>query len=386
MTETQLVRIKQVALFLGILAALTLIIHGFLSWTVGKDNKSIEKKSMIHSIPSVTKNIDDSGVWMQRMESKLSTSEKRNSELEKQIENQRSQMEELVKGQQQVLSELTQKIQEMSSLHATASVNTTSSDFGEQGAAKYVQANNTWPPQESAYSDPQTGMVTPAIFSTSLKLADKNKNLKNNYLPSGTFARAIILGGVDASASITSQGEPRPVLLRLVDIGVLPNYARANIQDCHIVAAAHGDISSERAYIRTERMSCTLKNGRIFESTLEGYIAGEDGKDGVRGKVIRREGDLLWNSFFAGAVAGLGNGMSQSFGTTSISPLGATTTTTGGDVLKSGAYSGVGEGADRLQKYFIERAEQYQPVIQVAAGREVTVVFTKGLALDGLKL
>ena len=355
MTETQLVRIKQVALFLGILAALTLIIHGFLSWTVGKDNKSTEKKSMIHSIPSVTKNIDDSSVWMQRMESKLLI-EKRNSELGKQIDNQRSQMEELVKGQQQVLSELTQKMQEMSSLHATASVNTTSSDFAEQGAAKFVQANNTWPPQESAYSEPQSGMVTPAIFSTSLKLADKNKNLKNNYLPSGTFARAIILGGVDASASITSQGEPRPVLLRLVDIGVLPNYARANIQDCHIVAAAHGDISSERAYIRTERMSCTLKNGRIFESTLEGYIAGEDGKDGVRGKVIRREGDLLWNSFFAGAVAGLGNGMSQSFGTTSISPLGATTTTTGGDVLKSGAYSGVGEGADRLQKYFIERA------------------------------
>ncbi|MCS5712826.1 TrbI/VirB10 family protein [Candidatus Berkiella aquae] len=386
MTDAQLVRLKQVALFLGILMALTLVIHVFLSWTVGKDKKDPAKKSVIHSIPSVTRNVDDSGVWMQRMESKLITSEKRNNELEKQIQSQSSQMEELVKSQQQILLELTQKIEEMS-LHATASVNIPSSGLPEQGAAQYVQSNNAWPPQESAYGENQSGMMAnPAIFTTSLKLVDKNKNLKSNYLPAGTFARAVILGGVDASASITSQGEPRPVLLRLVDIGVLPNYSRANIQDCHIVAAAHGDISSERAYIRTERMSCTLNNGRVFESTLEGYIAGEDGKDGVRGKVVRREGDLLWNSFFAGAIAGLGNGMSQSLGTTSISPLGATTTTTGADILKSGAYSGVGEGADRLQKYFIERAEQYQPVIQVAAGREVTVVFTKGLSLDGLKL
>lgn len=382
MTESQLLKIKQIAFFVGGIAALAFIIHGFLSWTVGKENSKPEKKAMIQSIPSVTRDVDDSGIWMQRMETKLTASEKRNADLEKQLEAQQSKVEELVQGQQQVLFDLSAKLEELSQAKAIVSVQSREIDGSSRN---FEQSQNTWPPQEEGMPI-DIGAVQPTIFTASLKLSDKNKSLKNNYLPAGAFVRAIILGGVDASAGITSQSEPRPVLLRLVDIGVLPNFARANIQDCHIVAAAHGDISSERAYIRTERISCTLRNGKIFESTLEGWVAGEDGKDGVRGKVVRREGDLLINSFLAGAVSGLGKGMSQSLGTTSISPLGSTTTTTGSDVLKAGAYDGIGEGADKLQKYFIERAEQYQPVIQVASGREVTIVFTKGLSLDGIRI
>ncbi|MBN9289487.1 MAG: hypothetical protein BGO43_13565 [Gammaproteobacteria bacterium 39-13] len=380
MTDAQIVKIKQIALFAGLLGALTLLIHSFLSWTVGKPNAAQDKRAVIQAIPSITKNIDDSSIWMQRIEGKLKNSEKRNAELEKELEGQRVQMDAIIKGQEILLEEMSQKLEFISQQAAEQQENTNQLD-------KNMQNHNAWPPGENTTDEFAYGAGNPpAIFSTSLKLSEKNKNLKINYIPAGTFVRAVILGGVDASASISSQSEPRPVLLRLVDLGVLPNHARANIQDCHIIAAVYGDISSERAYARTERISCTLKNGKVFESSLEGYIAGEDGKDGVRGKVIRREGDLLWNSFFAGAVSGLGKGMSQGLGTTSISPLGSTTTTTGSDVLKSGAYSGIGEGADRLQKYFIERAEQYQPVIQIAAGREITVVFTKGLTLDGIKL
>ena len=340
----------------------------------------------MHSIPSVTKKTDDSEIWMIKLETKLALAEKRNREIEEKLEKQKEQLDILVNGQESTLSDIAQKIDQMSqSQTPVSSCSQPSPSPAIDRSALVHTKGNEWPPSEGLHDGVFNPDSVRAVFSSELKLSDKNKNLKKNYLPSGTFVRAVILGGVDASASITSQGEPRPVLLRLIDMGFLPNYARTNIQDCHIVAAAHGDISSERAYMRTERMSCTLKNGKIFESTLDGYVAGEDGKDGVRGRVVRREGDLLWNSFFAGAISGLGKGMSQSLSTTSISPLGSTVTTSGADVLKSGALEGVGEGADRLQKYFIERAEQYQPVIQVAAGREVTVVFTKGLSLDGVK-
>ncbi|MHB1910421.1 MAG: hypothetical protein ACYCQJ_16370, partial [Nitrososphaerales archaeon] len=36
---------------------------------------------------------------------------------------------------------------------------------------------------------------------------------------------------------------------------------------------------------------------------------------------------------------------------------------------------------DRLSKYYIDRAEQLQPVIQVAAGRKVDIVFTEGVSI-----
>ena len=35
------------------------------------------------------------------------------------------------------------------------------------------------------------------------------------WLPAGSHAEAVVLSGVDASAGISSQGDPRPVLLRL---------------------------------------------------------------------------------------------------------------------------------------------------------------------------
>ena len=36
-----------------------------------------------------------------------------------------------------------------------------------------------------------------------------------SWLPAGSHAEAVVLAGVDASAGIASQGDPRPVLLRL---------------------------------------------------------------------------------------------------------------------------------------------------------------------------
>jgi conjugal transfer pilus assembly protein TraB len=318
MTEVQRAKYKQIALLIGLLTCLTLVFYIFIKWSVGGKEGVSAKRPIINSIPSITKNVDDSGVWMQRMEGKLSAADKRNGDLERQLLEQRAQLEQMAQGQQQILNEITNKLNVMVEQSNNIQQLQSKEDLSSPQSSS-PQSMNSWPPNEnfSATATADTGAGS-TIYATVLSLSDKNRNLKNkdNYIPAGSFVRAVVLGGVDASASITSQTEPRPMLLRLVDLGFLPNNARTNIQDCHIVAAAHGDISSERAYIRTERMSCTLKNGKIFESTLDGYIAGEDGKDGIRGKVIRREGDLLLNSFFAGTVAGLGKGMSQSIGTT----------------------------------------------------------------------
>ena len=39
---------------------------------------------------------------------------------------------------------------------------------------------------------------------------------------------------------------------------------------------------------------------------------------------------------------------------------------------------GASSALDRLSQYYIDRAEQLQPVIQVAAGQVVDIVFTQG--------
>jgi hypothetical protein len=49
-----------------------------------------------------------------------------------------------------------------------------------------------------------------------------------------------------------------------------------------------------------------------------------------------------------------------------------------GETFMSGMAGGATTALDRLSQYYIDRAEQLQPVIQIAAGQVVDIVFTAG--------
>ena len=53
------------------------------------------------------------------------------------------------------------------------------------------------------------------------------------------------------------------------------------------------------------------------------------------------------------------------------------------DIGRAGIGAGAGTAGEQISDYLIRRAEQYQPVIQLAAGTPVTVVFLEGAWLDG---
>ena len=44
--------------------------------------------------------------------------------------------------------------------------------------------------------------------------------------------------------------------------------------------------------------------------------------------------------------------------------------------------NGFGAAAQSLAEYYIERAEQYQPVISLYAGTQVELVLTKGVQIE----
>lgn len=202
-----------------------------------------------------------------------------------------------------------------------------------------------------------------------------------SYITSGAFSRAILLGGLDAPTGGQAQHNPQPVLLRLVDNAVLPNLFRARIKECFVVGAGYGDISSERAYIRTESLSCVTRDGRAIDIPVKGYVAGEDGKAGMRGRMVSKQGQILANALVAGVASGIGHAFQQNATTLSVSPLGSTSTVEPGKQLEAGLGSGVGQALDRLAQYYISLAEKVFPVIEVDAGRSVDIVITQGVAL-----
>ena len=48
-----------------------------------------------------------------------------------------------------------------------------------------------------------------------------------------------------------------------------------------------------------------------------------------------------------------------------------------------GGEEGVATSADMVSKYLIERAEQYQPVIEMPTGIDVEIVFLEGVFING---
>ena len=54
--------------------------------------------------------------------------------------------------------------------------------------------------------------------------------------------------------------------------------------------------------------------------------------------------------------------------------------------MKDGFATGSANSMDRLSKYYIDRAESLQPVIQIGAARKVDVIFTEGVFFGSSEL
>lgn len=211
-----------------------------------------------------------------------------------------------------------------------------------------------------------------------------------NYLPPNSIAVAKVIVGVDANAGVQSQTDPLPVVLRITgparsvyDKGRLLS---TNIAGCLVNGAARADLSSEKVYVKLQRMTCPQPNGRYAVSDVKGFIA-FGGKTGVRGRVVSREGALVGQAFLAGLFGGFGRGFSAN--TSSLLTGGNVTVNgerqrlSGGEILQGGLGEGIATSGDMVSKYLIERAEQYQPVIEMPTGIDVEIVFLEGVFING---
>lgn len=222
-----------------------------------------------------------------------------------------------------------------------------------------------------------------------LNLDTSQKQIKtaDNYIPAGSFAKAVLLSGVDASTSLNSSADPEPVLIRIIDHGTLPRRFKSDLKDCHIIGAAFGDLSSQRAKVRLEKLSCTESStGEIIETAVAGFVAGEDGRQGLRGTVVSMDEKLLTNAFISGTLGGLANNFNS---TTSEQALNIFNVRKKPDLkerVQDSFASGATSSLDRLSKYYIDRAESLQPVVQVGAGRKVDVIFTEGVFFGTLEI
>jgi conjugal transfer pilus assembly protein TraB len=215
---------------------------------------------------------------------------------------------------------------------------------------------------------------------------DRQGNKIDPILPAGSILSGTLVTGLDAPSSNQARRDPFPALLRVKQEAILPNRYRVDIRECFLVAGGYGDLSSERAYLRAESLSCVRKDGSVIDAAMDAYAVGEDGKAGVRGRVVSKNGQIIANSLMSGFVAGLG----KSFTPQRIQPvnLNAQSGTEQGyqypspEMLAGQAMAGGVRGAaEQIAEYYLEMAKNIFPVIEVDAGRKVDFIMIKGVSL-----
>ena len=204
------------------------------------------------------------------------------------------------------------------------------------------------------------------------------------YIPSGAIISGVFLNGIDAPTGKSSQKNPFPTLIRIQKDAILPNYYTADIRECFLLMSGYGDLSSERAFLRGETISCIRSDGKIIDGKIESYAVGDDGKAGVRGRLVSKQGQIIARSL----LAGFAGGFAEMFDTTATPTLNTSSDGTiryedvySSKAVKGGAAKGVSQALTRISDFYMDLAEAVYPVIEVDAGRQVDVVVSKGAKL-----
>ncbi|ENU5877879.1 F-type conjugal transfer pilus assembly protein TraB [Escherichia coli O82:H8] len=163
----------------------------------------------------------------------------------------------------------------------------------------------TPPPQVTYQSVPVPNRIQRKVFTRN----EGKQGPSLPYIPSGSFAKAMLIEGADANASVTGNESTVPMQLRITGLVEMPNSKTYDATGCFVGLEAWGDVSSERAIVRTRNISC-LKDGKTIDMPIKGHVSFR-GKNGIKGEVVMRNGKILGWAWGAGFVDGIGQGMER---------------------------------------------------------------------------
>ena len=215
---------------------------------------------------------------------------------------------------------------------------------------------------------------------------DIPKSVKN-YIPEGTYFTGHLLGGIAVSTGLNTPDEnATPVAIKLIGRFAYGNKETTNLshlnnlklENCRIMGSSYGDLSSERAIIRLEKLICE-QDGTYITSKVAGQIFGSDGLNGIKGTIIATSSKHIKNAAIGGLISGISSSAKGQDGS-SMSASGVIATKTKGakSLLGDGALSGASNAGDKIADYYLRQAEAMSPILTVPSGVRINAQITKG--------
>ena len=240
---------------------------------------------------------------------------------------------------------------------------------------------------EIVYDDIDIGDSINDSYVIEAEIEEEKKDEKKEY-PTFTlmpgFIKGVLVNGSRVSAFLNGNSEPAPIFIRLTGRELIPNDDSVNIDGCLILATAKSDLSKKTVDIRLSKMTCSLTdidgNKYKMDSSVQGWVFSENGQFGIPGRLITRESEILKAGLPLAIVEGMINTL------TNVLNKQYTNTVGGQDYYTVNPMQGLVQGAGKtsetiLQKYtdyYMKMLDALNPVIEIRAGREVTIAFKGG--------
>ena len=251
-----------------------------------------------------------------------------------------------------------------------------------QQSKKKTEAKKSAPKQLIVVSEDDK----PSYSSSNSRNARKKKDAGTvNYIPAGSILTGTLITGGDFPTGSGGKDNPMPILVRLTKTAILPNRFQSDVRECFMLMSGHGDLSSERAKFRGETLSCVRHDGGVIQTKLSSYVAGEDGKEGIKGRLVSKQGQMIARTLVAGFLSGI----SDAFDYTPVEVL--STTSSGSvqyqknfsaDAVKSGLATGASNAAEKVADFYAKLADSMVPVVEITPGRQVDIVVVSGTKID----
>lgn len=237
------------------------------------------------------------------------------------------------------------------------------------------------PQRKIRVSSPSSSVKdTAKVTATGIPISPESTKTGEIVLPAGSFMRVRFLSGVFAPCNDVEI----PVLMEVVSPSITPR-DRKNFVGSFIIGSAIGDYSSKRALVRLETFALLYKDTVLTIPAKGWIVSAKDGKYGIGGRIYDRSGKYIAYAISSAFLQGVGSAVASKFVSTTTNPLGGTTVVvnlqTTQDMLKYAGALGLTSTANTLSQYFMQKANQVVPVVELPAGTIADIVLLEDLRI-----
>ncbi len=365
MNESAKALLKQNRIFIAVVLSMILCVVAFSYMGVdGPEQKANDTRKIKVDLP--TDKVSPQDIWMDKLDASNKLMEQKFKYLESVILDNKKAEIELSNEKMTLQNDVAYLRSELQKI--------------SEGKAKTVDSSqNPFVYEETEQSTEQEDIILRQPLQEMVMPASREKiHHVDEMIPAGTTVKALLVSSLDAVCGVYTISDPTPIKLRILDNAHLPKHVNVKLKGGIIIGSAYGNISNERVYMRLERLTQVQSNGDFVETGVTGYVSGEDGKYGVRGEVVDKSTKAVVNAAASGFLSGVSQSLQAACGRKNFDSK--NNYNFGVELAAQGGVNGSSNGLDMLADYYIKRAEQIQPVIEIDAGRIVDVTFTLGVS------